>query len=377
MAPVPRIVIVDAAGEVARIVRGALALLNRQSILVEVPTSSDALEEIEHSSVDLVVTALRLPGDRDGMELADHISHETLNTPVIVLAHESDPQPDSARIDSAPFQYFVRPTAEPFLRGMRVALDGESVVMAEAQSATPARDLGPIPPLNLGPARDVIISLIRDVGAMGVILCDRNGRILIDEGATGYIDRETMAVVMGPMFARVADISPLVGGDAWSMHYYNGERLDVYGLSLGVHYLLGLVFEGANRRAMAAVMLYGRQAAHQIIDMIGESAYQTVEAVVAVVPEKVEVIAEPVVTREDTKAPAKPAAKVEEAPVDFDLNALPDLDVDALFGQGVDEAMADMLFTPDELNDLMASIDADDDAHVGYDEAIDMGILDD
>lgn len=382
---VPRIVIVDAAGEVARIVRGALALLNRQSILIEVPTSGDALEEIANSSVDLVVTAYQLPGEQNGIELAHHINHETLHTPVIVLARESDPQPDGASVENAPFQYFVRPTAEPFLRGMRVALDGESVVQVEMQPVTTAIDLGPIPLVDLAPIRDVIIGLIRDVGAMGIILSDRNGRVLIDEGATGYIDRETMAAVMGPMFARVSNISPLVGGDAWAMHYYNGERLDVYGLSLGVHYVLGLVFEGANRRAMAAVMLYGRQAAHQIIDMIGDGAYQTGPVTAAAsAPEKPEPVVEKKapepVKAEIRKTPAaKPLPKFEEedAMPELDFDALPDLDVDALFGQGIDESMADMLFDPDELSDLAASIDADDESRVGYDEAIDMGILDD
>ncbi len=373
MPSVPRIVIVDAAGEVGRIVRGALTLMNRHCILVEVPSPEDALEEIASSNVDLVVTAYRLPGEVHGFDLANQIVHESLETPVIVVAQEHDPRPENP--DDLPFQYFVRPVAERFLYGLRVALDGEPAALPEVDSAVSSLEPSPIPALDLDPVREVVVGLMRDVGAMGIILADRTGRVLIDEGATGYIDRETMAAVMGPMFARIADIGPLLGDSAWAMHYYNGERLDVYGLALGVHYLLGLIFEGANRRAMAAVMLYGRKAADQIIDMIGEDAYRLHPQQEAILPDETSSPA-----AAETLAPQAPEQepKADEAEmVAPALEPVPDLDVDALFGQGIDESQADSLFDPDELSELAASIDGDDDAHVGYDEAIDMGILDD
>ena len=52
------------------------------------------------------------------------------------------------------------------------------------------------------------------------------------------------------------------------------------------------------------------------------------------------------------------------------------IDLDALFGQSIDEGLADSLFDPDSLSDLAASLVSDDGERVGYDEAIDMGILD-
>ena len=53
MPSVPRIVVVDPAYEVARIVRGALsACSDRQHILIEVPTAEDALQEVLHSAID-------------------------------------------------------------------------------------------------------------------------------------------------------------------------------------------------------------------------------------------------------------------------------------------------------------------------------------
>ena len=375
MRSIPRIVVVDAMGEIARIVRGALALLNRQSVLIEVPTSVEALAEVENSTIDLVVTAYQIHGPMHGIELADHIAHESLGTPVIVLAEEHDPQPDAQTLANAPFQYFVRPVAEPFLRGLRVALDGEAAVAAEEHHAAPSIDYGPLPPLETEKVRELVINLIRDVGAMGIIVADRTGRVWVDEGATGYIDRETLAAILGPMFARVVEISPLVGGHAGALHYYSGERLDVYGLGLGYHYLMFLIFEGETRRAMASVMLYGRQAVNQLIEMLGEDAYRLQRAEEAAAPEAPAKARRAPAPRVEAAAPPPPekVKAAQKAPV---AEPVSDLDVEALFAQSIDEGLADSLFNPEELSNLAEAIQGDDDTHVGYDEAIDMGILD-
>ncbi|MBN1562941.1 MAG: response regulator [Anaerolineae bacterium] len=381
MPSVPRIVTVDPTYSITRIVRGAMTLLNRQYILIEVPSSDDALGEVSNSSIDLVVTAQDVPGIMDGVELATRISHESLGTPVIVLAESGNSPVDEATLTDAPFQYFMRPVAEPFLRGLRIALDGETAVEAEGQTVSAGPDLGPVPPVDIDPLRDVVIPLVRDVGAMAVILADRTGRVLIEHGATGYIDRETLAVILGPSFARATEVSELIGGKAWTMHYYDGERLDVFGLSLGLHYFICLIFDGSNRGAFGAVTMFGRRAADQMIDMLGEAAYAVkAEAPPAAKPKKK--------TRKTQETAAVTQAEVEEPAADigalFDtapdsptLEPVTDFDPDALFGQAVDESMADNLFDPDALSDLAATLAAEEGERVGYDEAIDMGILDD
>lgn len=389
MPPIPRIVVVDADHNIAPIVRGALALLSRQYIMVEVPSSEDALEEVANSSIDLVVTAYRCAGEMHGVELATRICHKSLGTPVIVLADEGDPQLEVDALEDAPFQYFVRPVAEPFLRGLKVALDGETVLAEENEPAGDTLDLGPVPKLDLDEVNTIVADLMRDAGAMGIILADRTGRVLIHHGATGYIDRETLAVLLGPMFARVAEVGPLVGGRAWTMHYYNGERLDVYSLALGLHYMMCLVFEASNRRALASVMLYGRRTADQIIELMGDTAYAVKKAEPLPPPraekrprtEPVTIVAEP-----ESVADEAAAASQEESLDDLEaalaaadepsLEPVQDFDPEALFGQAVDESLADTMFDPDTLGDLAESIVPDEDERVGYDEAIDMGILD-
>jgi CheY-like chemotaxis protein len=380
MPSIPRIVVVDASPVIARIIHGALALLSRQYILIEVPTGEDAWEEVLRSDAALLVTAYQIPGEMNGIQLATRINHESLGTPVIVLAEENDPRLDRQALEDAPFQYYVRPVGEPFLRGLRIALDGEAAITAEETEPASEADLGPIPPINVNRLRDIVVPLMRDVGAMGVILADRTGRVLIDQGATGYIDREKLAAIMGPAFARSADVSPLVGGNAWTMQYYDGERLDVFGLALGIHYFMCLIFEGSNRGAFGAVTMFGRRAADQMIEMIGDAAYlvKTPEPLPpSAETEPVAEVVEPPV-RKRRKTEEVPAAPVPEKtrPVEPAAEPIAAIDVDALFRQNIDESLAASMFDPEALSDLAASLIPDEEERVGYDEAIDMGILD-
>lgn len=372
MASISRVVVVDPRHELAGIVRGAVALLARQAVLVEVPGAEEALAEIERGAVDLLVTASSLPGELDGVGLADRVSHLALGTRVIVLAEYDDPRPDPAVLEQAHFQYYVRPAAEPFLRGIRAALEGLPAASVSELVEPGADTLPDVPPVNLHAVRAIVLPLMRDVGAMGVILVDRLGRVLIDEGATGYLDRERLAAVLAPSFARTGQVGELVGGRAWAMHYYDGERLDLYALSLGLHYFLCLLFEGSNRAAMGAVTVFGRRAAEQIIELMGASAFQIVERAAGLTAD-IETEREAVPVPEAADEPL--AAAAADALL---LEPLPDsaFDPDALFTQDVDERLADRLFDPEALGEMAASFGPDEDEQVDLDTARDLGLLD-
>lgn len=372
MASISRVVVVDPRHELAGIVRGAVALLARQAVLVEVPGAEEALAEIERGAVDLLVTASNLPGELDGVGLADRVSHLALGTRVIVLAEYDDPRPDPAVLEQAPFQYYVRPAAEPFLRGLRAALEGLPAASVTGPVEPGEDTLPEVPPVDLRAVRAIVLPLMRDVGAMGVILVDRLGRVLIDEGATGYLDRERLAAVLAPSFARTGQVGGLVGGRAWAMHYYDGERIDLYALSLGLHYFLCLLFEGSNRAAMGAVTVFGRRAAEQIIERMGATAFEIVERTTgAAADTRPEREAVPV---SDAAAGPVPAAAA-DGPL---LEPLPAsaFDPDALFTQDIDERLADRLFDPETLGEMAASFGPDEDEQVDLDTARDLGLLD-
>lgn len=188
MASVPRIVIVDPARDIMPIVRGALALLNRQHIMVDVPSAEDVLDEVRRWPLDLVVTAYRIPGERDGIDLARKITATSPETPVIVLADEGDRVLDPDALEDERFQYYCRPVAEAFLRGLRAALDGEPLLPVEPVVIIADDDRGPVPHIDLREIRGIVRSVMQDTGAVGALLADRAGHVLVEEGATGQVN---------------------------------------------------------------------------------------------------------------------------------------------------------------------------------------------
>lgn len=133
-------------------------------------------------------------------------------------------------------------------------------------------------------------------------------------------------------------------------------------------------------------MMFGRRAADQMIDMLGEAAYQIrqLEPLLSPVKEKPAPKKEPQAAAEapapratakkpadETPAPKKSKAKAEPQPLE-NLN----FDADTLFGQSIDENLADSLFSSEALESLASSLISESGERVGYDEAIDMGILD-
>ncbi len=110
---------------------------------------------------------------------------------------------------------------------------------------------------------------------MAVILSNRAGDVLLERGAVGYIDREQLTQALLPTVMTTFEMSKLVGGKASALNYYDGERYDVYMLSVGLHHMLTVVFESNNaaRGQLGAVSRFGRRAAEDLVALIGASAF--------------------------------------------------------------------------------------------------------
>lgn len=279
MPSLPRILTVDPTWAVARIVRGTLDLMDRPAIQLDVPNGAEALEELKRGGVRLVVTAWNLASDMQGLELALRVKQASVDTQVVVVGAPEDPESlDEETTAESPFIYIHRPLdGQLFVRVMRAGLKGESVfeaVKPPASDAPTVLDYGPIPPLDVGAARNVIKRMLMDVGAMALILITRSGDVLLEDGAPGYLNRDKLTGAIMPMVTANVEMSGLIGGQPQAIQFYDGDDKDVFVFSVGYHHFLCAVFDGqAGGRQFGVVNRYGRQAVTDLLGLLAGQAY--------------------------------------------------------------------------------------------------------
>lgn len=379
MASIPRIMVIDATPRLGNLVRASLALLGRRYIMVEIPGASEALQEISRAEVALAVVAYSIDGTMTGLEWAEKAIREQAGTPIIVAADIDDPKPDPTKLDRAPYKYLAHASSENFLRAIRLGLDGEEVVAAEEGNTKSQLDLGPVPPLDVNAARKLLMDVMRDLGAVGSMISDRAGRIVVDEGATGYIDKAQTAALLGPSFAQSVKIAPQIGGNGWSLKFFEGERYNLFALGVGYHYFVLFLMDSANKQAFGLVNRYGRDGANKITELLGETAWRHATVAPLAPPPP------PLVAEEKPIARAAPVAAtpvvVERAPeikpeplpkiLEEQMEPVVNLDLDLLFSQQSSDALFDEAFL-DQLSEPGTLLDEN---VVSYEEAQNMGLL--
>lgn len=379
MASPHRIVAADSSARVPNIVRAALDLLERPAVVIEVPSAEAALAELQRGSVDVLVCAPALP-DMSGADLAARVHQAVPALPVIILAGKGDPEPEAR--PGAPLFYLARAQqGDQFVRVLRAALDGEALIPSADRAAPAQPTLGPVPQVDTDAMYDILSAMLTDVGAMAVVLADRNGSVLLERGAVGYLDRELLAGTLAPAFANMVSVGPLVGGaKPRAMHFYDGDEFDIFALAVGLHHFICLIFEGsAGSRAFGAVTMFGRRAVQEMLEVIGEAAF-TIQVV-----EEEEAPAEapagrPIPKKKKTQElrplEAQPAQPEYVPPRPPPLEPLPeDADLESLLADldKLDLSKAEEIFDPEKLAEMAAESMAGE--RLSYEEAQQMGVL--
>ncbi|MCC7447576.1 MAG: response regulator [Anaerolineae bacterium] len=388
----PRIIVVDSNQGLYNIVRAALELLGRRPRLIETFTGDDAMTELRASTPDLLITAHSLSGTTNGPMLALMAKRELAALPVIVLGAENDPEMDDETISQSPYQYLRKPLLpEAFIRAMRIALDGPEAAPREDK---PVDMMGPVPIVDNEKLRPVLFKMMREVGAMAAVLADRNGKVLLYEGAAGYVDRDLLASALGPDVGNTAKILPIIGDQPRVLKYYDGDKYDLFTLAVGIHHFVTLIFDDNNgKRALGPVKQVGGNAVNEMLTIIGQVAFSAKPVAApppapAPVPAKAaehksrpgrkttqETSAAPRARQErqtvetpKAAAPAKPSAPARPAaaPIaNFDPGLLDALDK-------LDLSKADDLFSDDKMASILAEQEGD---KITFEDALMQGII--
>jgi len=390
MASKPRIITVDPAWNISRIVSSAINLLDRSVIQVDVPDANDALEELERGC-NLVVSAFEIDDDMKGFEFALRVKKQSPETSVIILGDLDDPDDmdEETALDS-PFVYLSRPfDMQKLLRVLVAGLEGHDAMMsalnapAGGQNGMTPADLGPVPTLDVNRAQQIVDSLLTELGAMAIIFASRAGEVILERGAVGYIDREALTQALLPIIMTNINVKDLVGGQINTVQFYDGEDYDIFVLSVGLHHFMCMMFDGQQgARQFGLVNRFGRRAVEDMIALLGANAFF------------IQPPAQPE-PREEKRRPAKRATQekeavtlekahltdnieeeVDEPEPEIQLDPIQDLDLDLLFDDQMDTNSMDDLFDPEKLEELAKESTQQTGKFIDRDQARQLGIVD-
>ncbi len=389
MAATPRLLTIDPTGAVARLTRAALELTDSSVIQVDAPGSAEALAELERAAFQVVVVAQTLDDERDGLSLVADIITAELPTRCIVIAEADDHDDvDLDRISAAGVAYLRRPLdAQQMVRVLLAGLDGRDVVAAAAppmRRIESEHDYGAVPRLDVNFANQTLDTLLSAVGAMAAVIIARNGEILVEKGAVGYLNREELSAALLPMVRSNIEMGQIVGGSSSALQFYDGERFDIFVLSIGFHHFICLIYDGQGGvRQFGAVNRYGQRAAKDLTVSLGAGAYMLAQAEVeeparrrpAAKRQTIEIESLEPLARAEEFTLDEPAEAVEPPPVqpmfqpieDFDPNIFQSLD-------SLDISAADDMFDPDKLAEIAAE-NRRGSKLTSYDEATELGLL--
>lgn len=392
MAKLPRIITVDPVRSVPQEVRAAFELMDRLVVQIDVPAANDALAEIERAAVDVVIAAWK-PGDNMlGWELAANIRKRNQMVPIIVVGEYGGQNPELE--EQTTFVYLSRPyDVAQLVRVLDAALAGQDV-FAAAEEPTSAkaitRDMGPVPEFNVARANDIVGALQRDLNSQAILFATRTGDVLVEHGAVGYLDRnEVTSKLTGGIHTHI-DLREIIGGNASTLQFYDGDDTDLFVLSVGLHHFMVIIYDGTRgSRELGPVSRFGRRAAEDLIGVLGASAW------IVQRPTLPEATAQEDVVR---RSQVRPQPEVESAQIELakaeistpaeeeieqtaepqpTMEAIADdtFDPDALFGDDFDESAADDLFSLDALEDVQSD-DSKSKGTIDWDDAVRIGLLD-
>lgn len=396
MPSLPRIITVDPTGSIPQQIRAAFDLMDRLVVQIDVPGAVEALDEIRRGGIDVVIAAWEPGGGMLGWELAAKLRQISPEVSIMLLGDYDDTEMDEEMLLQSPFVYMKRPFDIPLLISvLRAALDGEDIFKAFRQPAAVAapivNDMGPVPTLNKERAGEIVSRLRTDLNALAILLATRSGEVLAVHGTLMDIKPDEITHnVLGAVMTTI-ELRDIIGGNTNALQFFDGDRYDIFVLSVGLHHFLLIAYEGTRgARELGAVNRFGRRSAEDLIAVIGAPAWFIQRA--APQPEK-----EKDVRRKTTQAktatqeissvsleraslktetaPAKAEEVVESNIPKLEAIAADQFDADALFNLSFDEESAADLFSLDALEKL----DTEETGKKGtldWDSAIELGILD-
>ena len=249
-----RILIIDDALDVARLLRSALLSLDPKLQVSVVPSGEEALLEVTRGKPDLIIADVRLPGI-SGFDLIRKLNKKFDDLRVIVITGLSDPEVERQAVELNCRALLHKPMdMSVYLETVKKALGDLPPASTKSSSAgqpAPAPEISP--PVRL---TDILIRLHQQIEAGAVALLDDRARLVALAGSLPVPDFETVWApeFMGAVSASYR-VNRLAGGSkpryfsAW-----NGEDWNITLVAIGTFVLAVTYPSGKESRPLVKIL---------------------------------------------------------------------------------------------------------------------------
>lgn len=259
------ILIVDDEPRVAFFLGKALERSNHDYRTSIAHSGEEALDVLNRSKVDLLVTDLRLPGI-SGIELMRWVRASSPQTrTILITAYGNDEVEAEARRLEA-YRYITKPfnlndftqAVREALRDVAVSRPGLVVLSDESFEAITGQ----------------LETLRSEIGARCILLADMLGQRLVEVGVTEGLDTATLLSLLAGGFAATGELARHFGsGKAANLNFHEGERYEIYSATVSDSLFLAMVYD---RKVQASriglVWLYTRRAIEGLLAVMTTSA---------------------------------------------------------------------------------------------------------
>jgi predicted regulator of Ras-like GTPase activity (Roadblock/LC7/MglB family) len=140
-------------------------------------------------------------------------------------------------------------------------------------------------PRSCSAFEDVLTGLLRESGALTVMLITKQGSVVAEAGNISGLNSTAMAALVAGMFSATREVARLVGEDQFSILLQQGERRHIHISLVAAESMMIIVFEDQNRTGMIrhsarkaseklAVLLAADRSAEQATSEISAPAFK-------------------------------------------------------------------------------------------------------
>src|SRR5512135_2318791 len=230
------------------------------------PSGEGALQILESSTFDLIITDLKMTG-MTGIDLAKQVLQKSPSLPVVILTGfgDMDSVINALRLGVADY------LTKPFSIDEVMTVVEREIAKSKGRQAAPveAKPAEKPPRLYIFGRRDLeqieaVLSRLRaQANAESAMLVEEAGYVIAAKGMSSGTDIEPLSNLIASSRSTSASLASLLGeAQAFSTNYMEGQRVSVYTTSLGRGLYLAVVVAKGTKQGL--VWLYAKEAAVEI-----------------------------------------------------------------------------------------------------------------